>query len=95
MSAWKGKWENASSGKQLGSVQEGTGKVVDNRHNRPLLLQRRRHRLMEESLRKALAPGEKVLLEGKVRKRAQNTSRKLHKSVVYLLASSRKSKLHI
>ena len=60
----------------MDSVQEETLAVlatviiVDNKHNRPLLLQRRRHRLTEEDLRRALAPGEEVLLEGKVRKRA-------------------------
>ena len=58
------------SRKQMDSVQEetlavlATGIVVDNKHNRLLLLQRHRHRLREEDLRKALAPGETVLLEG-------------------------------
>ena len=46
-----------------------TGIVVDNKHNSLLLLQRHRHRLTDEDFRKALAPGEKVLLEGKVKKR--------------------------
>ena len=50
---------------------------MDNEHNRLLLLTRRRHRLTEESLRQTLAPGEQVLLEGKVRKRAKNTSKEL------------------
>ena len=51
--------------------------IVDNKHNRPLLLQRRRHRLTEEDLREALVPGEKVLLEGKVRKRAKKSSKEI------------------
>ena len=41
------------------------------KHNRPLLLQRRRHRLTEENPRKVLAPEEKVFLERKVKKRAK------------------------
>ena len=63
----------------MDSVQEetlavlATGRIVDNTHNRPVLLRRRRHRLMEESLRKALTPGEKV----KVRKRAQVTLKEI------------------
>ena len=69
MSASKGEWENVISGKHMDSVQEethavpATGIVVDNKHNRPLLLQRRRHRLTEEDFRKVLAPGDKVLLD--------------------------------
>ena len=43
----KGKWKNALSEKQLDGVQEET-LAVDKKHNRPLLLQRRRHRLTEE-----------------------------------------------
>ena len=80
---WKEKCDNAISGKQLDSVQEetlavfATEVIVDIELNRLLLLQWRRHRLTEESPRKALAPGEKVLLEGKVRKRAKNTSKEL------------------
>ena len=71
------------SRKQMDSVQEetlavsATGIVVDNKHNRLLLLQRHRHRLTEEDLRKALAPGEKVLLEGKVKKRPKVTSKEI------------------
>ena len=59
-SALKGKWENADNGKQMDSVQEetlavsATGVTVDNKHNRPLLLQRRRHRLMEEKPSKSV-----------------------------------------
>ena len=63
--ALKGKWENAISGKQLDSVQKetpvvsATEVIVDKKHkkhNRPLLLQRRRYRLTEENPRKVLAP---------------------------------------
>ena len=66
-SAWTGEWENVVSGKQMDSVQEealavfASEVIVDDEHNHPLLLQRRRHRLTEESLRKAVAPGEKFL----------------------------------
>ena len=42
--------------------------IVVNEQSRPLLLRRRRHKLTEESLREASAPGENVSLEGKVRK---------------------------
>ena len=81
MPALKGNWENAFSGKQLDSVHEetlavsATGVIVDKKHIRPLLLQRRRHRLTEENPRKVLAPGKKVLLEGKVKKRANISSK--------------------
>ena len=49
-------WENVISGQHVDSVQEetlavsATGMIVDNEHNRPLLLQRRRHRFTEEDL---------------------------------------------
>ena len=49
--------ENAISGKQLDSVQKETlvvsaTEIVDRQHNRPLLLQKRGHRLTEENPRK-------------------------------------------
>ena len=65
------------------SVQEetlavfATEVIVHNEHIRPLMLQKRRHRLTEESHRKFLVPGEKVPLEGKVRKRAKVTSKEI------------------
>ena len=83
MSAWNGEWENAISVKLMDSVQEDTlavfvtGMIVDNKHSRALLFHRRRHRLTEESFRKALAPGQKVLQEGKVRKRVKVTSKEV------------------
>ena len=61
-------------GKQLDNVQEktlvvsATEAIVDKKHNRPLLLHKRR--LTEENPRKVLVPGDKVLLEVKARKRA-------------------------
>ena len=67
----------------MDSVQEetftvsATGIIVDNKHHHPLLLRRRRHRLTEEVLRQALASGEKVLLEGKAKKRAKVTSKEI------------------
>ena len=96
MSAWRcqrwGGMGNVFSGQQMNSVHEETLAVSDRKHNRPivgnehnrsLLLRRRRHKLTEESLRMALAPREKVLLEGMVRKCAKELfHRKLHKSVV-------------
>ena len=42
--------------------------TVAKKHNRLLLLQRRRHRLTEERLRNVLGQGEKVFVEGKVTK---------------------------
>ena len=76
MSALREGWEHAISGKQMDSVQEETlavsvtEMIVGNEHNCPLLLRMRRHRLTEESLRKSLGPGEKVLLKRKVGRRA-------------------------
>ena len=66
------------------SVQEethavsATGVIVNNKHSRPFLLERRRHRLTGENPRKRfLAPGENVLLEGNVRMRARISSKEL------------------
>ena len=88
MSVWKRKGENVISGKKLDSDQEETQAVsateriiVDNKHNRPFLLKRRRNRVTEEPLREALAPGEKVLLEGKVCGKLPQR-KELHESVV-------------
>ena len=67
----------------MDSVQEetlavlATGVNVDKKNNRPLELQRRRHRLTEEDLRKETHPGEKVFPEGKVRKRAKVTLKEI------------------
>ena len=78
-----GEWESAVSAKQVDSVQEETlavsaaGLTVDIKHNRPRLLQKQRHRLTEENTRKVVVPGEKVLLEGKVRKRAKKSTKEL------------------
>ena len=47
---------------------------MDTKHNRPLLLERRRHRLTEENRQKVLSPGDEVFLEGKSRKRAYISS---------------------
>ena len=77
----KRKWETATSGRQLGSVQKeapvvsATEVIADKKHNRPLLFQKRRHRLTEQNFQKVLAPGDEVLLEGKARKRANNSSK--------------------
>ena len=49
--------------------------IVDNEHNRPLLLRWRTHRLTEESFRKALAPGE----EGRSGKKGQKACRSFFK----------------
>ena len=60
-----------------------TGIIVDNKHKRPLLLERLRHRLTEGDLRKALAPGEKSPSGRKGQKSVQRLlQRKLHESVV-------------
>ena len=50
--------------------------VVDRKHNRPLLLQKRRHRLTEETPRKVWVPGDTLLLEEMGRKRAKKSSKK-------------------
>ena len=64
ISALKGNQENAISGKQEDSVQEETDVVsvteiicVDSQHNRPLLLQDRKHKMTEEDLREETHPG--------------------------------------
>ena len=68
---------NPISGKQMDTVQEetlvvsATEIIVDNQHNRLLLLRERRDRLTEEDLRKAVAPEEVVLLEREVKNRAK------------------------
>ena len=55
---------NVISGKQQDNDQEEQCQpIVDNKHTRLFLLQKRIHRLTEESLRKALGPGEKGFLE--------------------------------
>ena len=76
-SALSGNRENAISGKQKNSVQKETLAVsdtttvgVERRHNRPLLLQGRRHKMTEEDLRKERRPEEAVPLERKVKDRA-------------------------
>ena len=87
-SALKVGWENAISGKQTDGVEEATLAVlvteliVDSKHNRLLLLQRRRHRLTEEIPRKALAQGEKLLLEGKVKDSSKLSQRSLYECVM-------------
>ena len=50
---------------------------MHNEHNRPLLLRRRRHRLTEESLRKALALGEKSLWQERPESVHQVTTKEL------------------
>ena len=78
---WQGNGTMLSVESKLDSVQEetlavsATGAIVDNKHNRLLLLQRRTHTLTEENPRKVLAPGEKVLLEEKVKTRAKLSSK--------------------
>ena len=79
---WRGKCENAVSGKQLDSVRKETHVVSvmilgleteairDNKDNRPLLHQKRRHRLTERYPEKVQAAEEKVLLEQEARFRA-------------------------
>ena len=82
-------------GKQMDSVQDetlavsATGKVVDNRHNRPLLFQRSRHRLTEESLRKASAQRRKPLWKERSKKACINFINGK------CAASFRMSKLHV
>ena len=47
---------------------------MDGKHDRPLLLQKRGHRLTEENPRKVLVPEERVLLERKAAKCAKSSS---------------------
>ena len=53
-SAWKGGWENVTSGKQMDCVQEetlavsATEVIVDKKHIRFVVLQKRRHRLTKK-----------------------------------------------
>ena len=76
--------------KANGSVQEetlavfATEVIVDTEDNRPLLFRRRKHRLTEKNPRKALAPREKALLEGKVGKRAKISSKMMCVSATLL-----------
>ena len=51
--------------------------IVDNMHSRPLLLQRRRHRLTMENPRKAKLPSAAVLLERKVKDHAEKSSKEI------------------
>ena len=70
---------------------------MDKKHNRSLLFQRRRHRLTEEDLRKAVAPGEVAFLERKVKKRAQNTLKdvvRIRHVIVGILPSVKITNLH-
>ena len=75
MSALKGNQETAIGGKPVYSVQEETSAVsateiiVDNQHNRPLLLHDRRHKMTEEDLRKETLLGELVSPEREVKDR--------------------------
>ena len=68
------------SGRQLDSVQKETLAVsateTINRPNRPLLLQKRTHRLTEEDLRQDFS-SEKIALEGMVKKVQESPERKL------------------
>ena len=83
-------WENAIGGKQLDRVQgenlaaSATERVVD-KHNRPLLLQRRRSRLTEEDLRQEKSPAERVLLERKVKERAKTEVVRIRRATIGIL----------
>ena len=91
MSAWVGEWENVNSGKQMDSAREetravpATGVIVDSKHNRPLLLQRRRHRLTIENARKVLAPRETSFWKERSESVQKLPQKKLHKSVVVII----------
>ena len=82
MSAWKRNQENAISARQQDVVQNemlvpsATMTVsVEKYHNRPLLLQDRRHKTTGEVLRKGNVPVAVVLLESDVRDRVDITSK--------------------
>ena len=81
MSAVKGNQENTISGKQKDSVQKemlaasvSTTVSVERKHNRPLLLQDCRHKMLEKALPKVNLPEAAVLLERDTKKRADITS---------------------
>ena len=87
--------------RQLDSAQKetrvvsATDPIVVRKHNRPLLLQKRRHTLMEERSRKVLVSDNRVLLERRAGKRAKTSPEEMYGTVVSSLASSRMSKLHV
>ena len=62
-----------------------TGVIVDSKHNRPLLLQRRRHRLTIENARKVLAPRETSFWKERSESVQKLPQKKLHKSVVVII----------
>ena len=77
----EGNQENAISRKQEDSGQKEmlaasatTSLSVERKHNRPLLLQGRRHKMTEENFRKGSLPQAVVFLEGAIKKRAHITS---------------------
>ena len=59
-----------------------TDPIVDNKHSRPLLLQKRRRRLTEENCRKVLVPGDKVFWKERPESVQKNPQRKVYGSVV-------------
>ena len=82
-SACRGGWENVISGKQMDdSVQEETlavsaaGIIVENKHSRLLLHQKRRHRLTETNHQKVQVSEVKVLLEKEAELRADISLRR-------------------
>ena len=87
-SAKKGEWENAFSGKQMDSVQEetlavsATEIIVNSQHNRPSLLQRRKHRLTEEDFPKGMPLGGAVHPEKRSKSVQKIHERELRESVV-------------
>ena len=81
-SASRGKWENAIGGKQTDSVQEetlavsATDPIVDRKHNRPLLLQKRGHRPEEN-------PRNVLVSETTVRKERSESVQNVPQRILY------------
>ena len=77
MSALRGNQENTISGNQMDSIQVETlvvseAEIIEDiQHNRPLLLEDRRHQMTAEDFRKEPLLGKAVHLERKVKERAR------------------------
>ena len=76
MTALKGKQERTVNGKhrEMQSVSARTTVSVERKHNRPLPLQGRRHKMTEEDLRQEVHQEATVLQEGNIKARAEITS---------------------
>ena len=82
--------------KDMLAASATTTASVQQQHNRALLLQGRRHKMTEEALRKGSLPEAPVLLEGKIKKRADMNFKetvRIRRMIVGILPSVKK--IHI